>query len=124
MSATMISPATKDWVSVLTPIASVLAAITALALSTWVAYRQRQIQELQLRQNLFDKRYSIFQTVEDFMNYVLQNDGSINIISAEFRRFRDAREQAEFLFETDVSKYLAKLNETVLALYLKITECN
>jgi hypothetical protein len=115
----MFSSAVKDWVSVLAPSLSVLAAITALGLSARLAYAQRRIQEGQLKQSLYDKRYAVFLAVEEFLMHVLRENGSVKLLGEEFRRFRYALEQAEFLFKTDVTNYMKQLDKTVQYLYAK-----
>ncbi len=95
------------------------AAITAIGVSLWVAFTQRRIQERQLEQNLFDKRYAVFQIVEEFLIHVLQTDGSVKLTGDEYRRFRYAVEQAEFLFDADVNSYMKEVNQAVLDLHPK-----
>jgi hypothetical protein len=90
----MVVPEARDWVSVLAPTASALAAITALAVSSWVAYVQRRIQERQRKQNLYDKPYALFLAVEEFVAHVQR---SLALTGDEFRRFQYAVEHAEFL---------------------------
>ena len=118
-SMAMLSQAARDWVSVLAPTASALAAVTALGLSLWVAFKQRQIQERQLKQSLYDKRYAVFLTVEEFLNYVLRVNGSVNLLGDEVRRFLYAKEQAEFLYKRDVVDYMEQLWQSVRVLYDK-----
>jgi hypothetical protein len=92
----MVVPEAKDWVSVLASTVSALAAITALAVSSWVAYAQRRIQESQLKQNLHDKPYALFLAVEEFVVHVQRMDSSLALTADEFRRFQYAVEHAEF----------------------------
>jgi hypothetical protein len=96
---------------------SVLAAITALALSARLAHAQRRIQETQLQERMFDRRYAVFVSVEKFLGYVFRNDGSVNLQSKECRRFRDVRQQSEFLFQEDVINYMKGLDHAVKELY-------
>jgi hypothetical protein len=104
---------------VLAPTASALAAITSLAVSLWVAYAQRRIQERQLKHDLYDKPCSLFLAVEEFVVHVQRVDGSVALTGDEFRRFQYAVEQAEFLFGADVVNYVNKLNGAVLNLHPK-----
>jgi hypothetical protein len=99
--------------------ASALAAITAIGVSSWVAFKQRRIQEWQLKQNLFDKRYAVFLAVEEFLMHVYGVDGSVKPTGDEYRRFRYAMEQAEFLFDTDVNSYMTEVNQTVSGMHEK-----
>lgn len=112
----------KEWVSVFASSASGLAALIALGVSLWVANAQRRIQMAQLQQNLFDKRYNIFLAVEEFLMYVLRTDGLPNLVGDEFRRFRNAAEQAQFLFDSDVVNYMNRIDKTVRGLYVRCRE--
>ncbi len=109
----------KDSFGLLTSGLSAFAAITALLISLRVARAQRRIQEQQLKQDLFDKRYGVFLAVRVFLDYVFKNDGSVILYSSEFRHFRDVRQQAEFLFNADVTDYLKALNKAADDLYIK-----
>jgi hypothetical protein len=101
---------------------SALAAITALWISLWVANVQRRIQEKQLKQDLFDKRYAVYLAVGEFLMHVVRVDGSIKLPSDEYRTFAYTMEQAEFLFGSDVNTYLRDMKTKALALYPKCFE--
>ena len=109
----------RDWVSTVAAGVSALAAITAIGVSLWVAFTQRRIQERQLKQNLFDKRYAVFLAVEEFLIHLLQRDGSVKLTGDEYRRFRYAMEQAEFLFDADVNSYMTEVDQVARHLYCK-----
>ena len=102
--------------------ASALAAITAIGVSSWVAFKQRRIQEWQLKQNLFDKRYAVFLAVEEFLMHVYGVDGSVKPTGDEYRRFRYAMDQAEFLFNADVNSYMKEVNQVAGNLHVKCFE--
>ena len=104
------------------PAISAFAAITALAVSLWVAYEQRQLTRRQIKQSLYEKRYAVFLAAEKFLMYVLKVDGSISLSSEEFRKFHYAAEQAQFLFGSDVVGYMTRLKETACDLYPKTSE--
>src|SRR5277367_715774 len=95
-------PNSIDWPSAI----SALAAITAIGISVWVWISQGRILKRQLKIALFDKRYPIFLTTEEFIAYVIRVDGSIELSSNEVRKFQFAVEQSEFLFEKDVLGYM------------------
>jgi hypothetical protein len=104
-----------DWAS----IASALAAIVALGISVWVALWQRKLQKERVRQDLFDKRYAVFLSVDEFVMYVLRVDGSFKMMGDEVRRFLYAVEQSEFLFHADVIDYMHQVEKTVFDLHPK-----
>jgi hypothetical protein len=118
----MLTPEVKDWVSVLAPTASAFAAITALGVFLWVANAQRRNQAMQLKQNLFDKRYNVYLVVEEFLMHVLRTNGSFNMPGEEFRRFKYAAEQAEFLFGADVVSYMKEINKVAVDLWPKCSK--
>jgi hypothetical protein len=99
--------------------ASACAAIAAIFVSFWVAITQRRIQERQLKQDLFDKRYAVFLAVEEFLVHVDQMNGSVKPTGDEYRRFRYAMERAEFLFDTDVNSYMTEVNQAVCGMHEK-----
>jgi hypothetical protein len=117
----MVIPAATELVN-LPAIVSALAATTALAVSLWVEYAQRQLIRRQIKQSLYEKRYAIFLAAEDFLMHVLRVDGSIKLPSEEFRKFHDATEQTEFLFGADVVAYMDQLKKTACDLYPKAFE--
>jgi len=108
-------PNSIDWPSAI----SALAAITAIGISVWVWISQGRILKRQLKIALFDKRYPIFLTTEEFIAYVIRVDGSIELSSNEVRKFQFAVEQSEFLFKEDVLGYMTRLKKTVFDLYPK-----
>jgi hypothetical protein len=114
----------RNWVGVLAPVASVFAAVTAMGVALWVAKLQREIQERQLRRNLFDKRYAILLLVQEFLAHVLKMDGAVDLQGDECRRFWNAMAQAEFLFDSDVNSYMNEIKQTVLSLHTKHAQRN
>lgn len=108
--------------SVLAPTLSAFAAISALAISLWVAHEQRKLSRSQLKHSYFEKRYAVFRATEDFLNHVLRVDGSLKLVSDEFRTFHYALEQAEFLFGPDVVGYMNELKKTVVDIHPQVFE--
>jgi hypothetical protein len=118
----MVTPAATNLLRLPPAAISAFAAITALAVSMWVAYEQRQLTRRQIKQSLYEKRYAVFLSAEEFLMYVLRVDGSIKLPSEEFRKFSYAAEQAQFLFGSDVVGYMNGLKKTALDLYPKTVE--
>jgi hypothetical protein len=106
----------------ITASASACAAIAAVFVSLRVAITQRRIQEKQLKQDLFDKRYAVFLAVEEFLVHVDQINGSVKPTGDEYRRFRYAMEQAEFLFNADVNSYMKEVDQVARTLHEKCLE--
>ena len=110
----MLSPETKDWISVVTAVASAASAIIALAIAVWVFVQQRRLQRQQLRQDLFDKRFAVYAAVETLMVDIIRLTGSVTW--TDQGKFLAAIEPAEFLFGADVTAYLGEIQELVKAL--------
>lgn len=108
---------TNESLRVIPPIASAVAAMTALGISVWVALSQRRIQERQLQKDLFDKRYIVYLAVEEFLMYVLREDGSIDLLSDDVQKYRRAVEKADFLFDADVTDYMSHVQKVAFELY-------
>ena len=111
----------KNWLEYLPPwitafasvvVASVIA-LNQTRLQTTLANRQLDLQERQLKKDLFDRRFAVFTQALDFMTYVLRNNGRIELAGpGEYGTFRESMETAEMLFGDDVNEYLAALDKT------------
>lgn len=108
-----------------TVIVAVLIARNQSRLQKTLADKQIEIQKMQLEQqarqlkkDLFDRRFAVFTGVLEFIGYVLRQNGNIELPGAEYRQFCDCRERAEMLFEGDVNRYLADVDETARAFYV------
>jgi hypothetical protein len=67
-------PQGKTWIDIASGLGALVAAIAAVAaicISFWLGRSQQQLQERQLKQDLFDKRFEIFRAVETFITCVL-----------------------------------------------------
>jgi predicted naringenin-chalcone synthase len=106
----------KSWTDWLVPAASMLVSIVAVSISLWVANRQRELQERQLRKDLFDRRFDIYTKTRDFMTYTMRNDGMIVLTGPEYREFQDTMEKAEMLCEK-AHPYLVEINKAALELF-------
>jgi hypothetical protein len=80
---------------------------------------QLELQGRQLKKDLFDKRFAVYTDVLDFLSYVLNNNGQIQLAGpGEYRQFRQCMERAEMLFGDDVRKYIADVDETARRFYV------
>lgn len=113
----------ESWVDLVIPAASLLVSVVAVSISFWIASRQRELQERQLRKDLFDRRFDVYTKVREFMTYVLRNDGKISLTADEYRDFQGTMEKAEMLCEK-VHPYLVELDKTVRGLYVYKQEEN
>ncbi len=106
--------ALPPWISALPSlIAAVAAAITVFValriaenqnkLQTALADKQIEIQARQLKKDLFDRRFAVFIEAAEFIGYVLQENGKIELVGpGKYRRFRESMEVAQMLFGEDV----------------------
>jgi hypothetical protein len=122
----------KDWLDYVAPVATAFGALAAIGtvavalrisnnqnrLQTMLADRQLDMQERQLKKDLFDRRFAIFTDTLEFIGLVLRNDGNIVLEGQEYRHFREAMQKAGMLFGTDVRNYLNGLDKTARDLYV------
>ncbi len=83
----------------LTPVTAVTAVI-----GCWIAIRQYQTKQLELRLARYDKRFKVYQALKDFIVDVIANP---KISANAVRQFDIATNEATFLFEEDICEYLA-----------------
>jgi len=107
----------KSWTDLLAPAASLLVSVIAVSISLWVANRQRELQERQLRKDLFERRFEIYTKTNDFLVYTMRNDGMIVLTGPEYRDFQDTMEKAEMLCE-QAHPYLVEIAEAAKELYV------
>ena len=69
-----------------------------------------QQRETQVKLELFDKRFAVFEGVETFVVTILTKNGAINLLD-DYRKFLYLKEQAEFLFpeNSSVIPYLTEV---------------
>jgi signal transduction histidine kinase len=83
----------------LTPVTAVTAVI-----GCWIAIRQYQTKQLELRLARYDKRFKVYQALKDFISAVISER---KIPANAVREFDIATNEASFLFEDDICEYLA-----------------
>jgi hypothetical protein len=122
----------RNWLDYVAPLGTVLAAAAATGtvfvalriannqnrLQKTLMDRQHDLQERELKKDLFDRRFLIFTDSLEFTGFVLRNNGDIVLEGAEYRHFREAMQKAGMLFGGDVGSYLNDLDKTVRDLYV------
>jgi hypothetical protein len=68
-------PHQRDWIDYLVAFAPLLAIGVAIGLATMQAYLQRQ----QLKQNLFDRRFTVYEETLTYLVTMLQLDGETDL---------------------------------------------
>jgi hypothetical protein len=99
-------------------VTSLLVSVTAIFISLLVARRQHQIQEQQLKKDLFDRRYKVYTGTREFANYVRSGPDAMEMTHPHFGLFVDLIERAEMLFGSAVHSYLKNLDSLARKLYV------
>ena len=104
-----------EFIVVATPIISTVVAMIGLGVAVWVAFTQRRIQKRQIQQNLFDKRFAVYNAVRELLMTIVRADGRFDW--KECVQYLYTVESAEFLFGDDVNKHLLKVREKAKSIY-------
>jgi hypothetical protein len=120
----------KNWLEYAPQCVTAFAAAITVFVAIFIARNQGRLQkalaEMQLEQqarqlkwNLFDRRFAVFAGVLEFISYVVQKNGVIELAGpGQYREFRECMETAEMLFGNDVIKYLEDVDETAREFYV------
>lgn len=120
----------KNWLDYVPPCITAVAALSTVLVALRIARNQNKLQtdlakmqlaqqERQLKKDLFDRRFAVFVNVLDFVSYVLQENGKIQLAGpGKYRDFWESMEKAEMLFGADVNEYLADVDKTARAFYV------
>lgn len=99
-----------------------------ILITAWVAFIQHEISKINLKINLFEKRYKIYENTYNFIcEYLIatlakESDRRIDLII----NFKNSVNQSIFLFDDKIEKYLLKvLNsaETINSLKFREQDC-
>jgi ribosomal protein L34 len=110
------------WVTAVAALVTVFVAILIARnqnkLQETLAKKQTDLQEAQLKKDLFDRRFIVFTDTLDFIGMVIRNDGDIVLEGPEYRHFLETTQKAGMLFGADVRSYLKGVTETTTNLYV------
>src|SRR5689334_7588384 len=95
-----------DWISPL--LTTLIAAFVA-----YVAWQQYKTAKTKLKLDLFDRRYKVWQTLQDFLGTIIR-DADMN--DDALRKFVVGTGDAEFLFKDEVPDYLHEVRERAVNL--------
>ena len=87
-------------------IATLIAGIIA-----WTGYQQHRLAKEKLKLDLFEKRFSVYKGVQIFLSQIMQ-EGKLNLDS--LWELQKATQEAEFLFETEIPKYIDSIRSKAL----------
>ncbi|MEJ0027662.1 MAG: hypothetical protein WDN01_16680 [Rhizomicrobium sp.] len=94
------------------PVATVIAALSALSVTAYFAWHQKTIAEQKLRFDLFGRRLAIFDSIFDYWDAMVSWKGTPEQEAAK-RRFFHAYQESKFLFsnKSEIESLLKGLNE-------------
>jgi hypothetical protein len=94
------------------PIATITAAIVAVAVTGYFAWHQRELTREKLRLDLYDRSFKIFTSIFDFYEAMISWKGTTEQVQARARFFR-AYQESGFLFakESGIEDLLKLLND-------------
>lgn len=90
----------------------VLTAVIALT-TTWIARQQYKVNKKRLKNELYDKRFEVYQLVDSFINDILR-EGKTSFDKA--REFYIEASLSKFLFDDDINIYIKDLYNKAIKL--------
>ena len=87
-------------------IASLIAGIVA-----WTGYQQHCLAKEKLKLDLFEKRFSVYKGVQIFLSQIMI-EGKLSLDS--LWELQKSTQEAEFLFETEIPKYIDSIRSNAL----------
>jgi len=91
-----------------------LATILVAGFIALVSWSQYSVNKEKFKLDLFAKRFQVFAATRKFLSVVLQKD---NIIIEDIFEYRANTAEAEFLFDSDITDYLKKIDKMALSFY-------
>jgi len=117
----------KECLQGLVPFLSALVAIFAVLMTFLLAKWQRSIQEgqrriqkAQLENARYDRRFSVYEGALKYMVRLMQMNGAVD--GSDLGTYVPEIEKGEFLFGSDVHKFLTDLRDLGIDLYVKSGE--
>lgn len=74
--------------------------------TTYIAIQQYRTNRLKLKLELFERRYSVYQSVKDFIRFAVREG---NISNEALNKLNDETQDAFFLFGKQVDEYISEL---------------
>jgi hypothetical protein len=91
---------------------SVLASLIAIIVAC-IGYQQHLLAKEKLKLDLFEKRFSVYKGVQKFLSQIMQ-EGKLNL--DHLRELQKATQEAEFLFDAEIPKYIGSIRSKALKL--------
>lgn len=116
-----------DWIGALAGFASLLAAAAAIYLADQTSKNQERLQkritreqtalqERQLKQDLFEKRYTVYAAIQKWLSEAVRVDGSIGYGS--IIEFHYVTDQANFLFGGEIISFIEEVGTILVAVQI------
>lgn len=102
----MTQPLLPLWVQIIQALGPTIIALVALFITGYFARLQWSTARDKLRLDLFDKRYSYFVTLRDFMIHIIQN-GTAN--DGHWQKFWQGMIGVEFVFNREITSYIENI---------------
>lgn len=99
--------------SIITNLSAGLIPVIA-CVTTYIAIQQYKSNRLKLKMDRYDRRLSIYKSVIRIIT-IVQQKGSVDF--EDIAQFRSSVAEAEFLFNADVSRFLANIDKTCFELW-------
>ena len=80
----------------------------------WVAFQQYRLGRAKFKLDLFDKRYAIYKATQRFLSHILKE---ARMDLKKLWEFRGDTQNAVFLFDNDIPKYLDEIDKKALKLW-------
>jgi hypothetical protein len=91
------------------------ATFTVAAVAVSIAYQQFSVAREKLKLDLFEKRFTVFTAARRFLSHILQHGGLLAL--DELGQYRADVAEATFLFDDDVTDFLAEIDRRALHLW-------
>jgi hypothetical protein len=114
----------KELLQVFTPVASACVAIVGIVVAVWLSILQRRIQdgqrkiqEAQLKNSLYDRRFAVYEGSGEYLARLMQKAGDLDLIDLQW--YAPFVEKGELLFGPEVAGYLKELQNKAGDAYAK-----
>ncbi|QCO54482.1 hypothetical protein EOK75_00770 [Pseudorhodobacter turbinis] len=98
-----------QWVEVF----SALLTPTLACLGLYIAYQQWSVNRANLREKLFERRFSILRETEAFFSEFMRD---LNVSEDGIRKFSDTCQRSRFLFGKEIQNYLLEVRDHAVKL--------
>ncbi len=91
-----------------------IATVVIAGIVAWISWSQYSVSKEKFKLDLFEKRFQVFAATRKLLTIVMQR---ANIEIDDLFEFRANTGEAAFLFDTDITTYLSKIDKKVIRLH-------